>query len=195
MTSEILVRRNAKGVDAESAGRSTVVGIDASFISAGCHGIDDLAQCLIDAHVGGDLSAHKRLLRRRYKMINNSPRETGGLFNDVYRMVIRTANRNHWKIEENGRLERLTELAIDNAIQKPVCKACDGTKFINAKPCNDCAGSGIRRDNQRYMAKQLDMSQSTYQRSWQYRFAEIVAMLQIIRDEANNRVSRQVFCE
>jgi len=197
MSIEILCRRNAKGVDMESAVRSTKITLDAAHISAGCHGIDDIAQCLLDSYVSGDARALERLKRKPYAMVNNRLKSTGGLFNEVYRLVLDVSDQMNWNIKEKGedKVRILTKLAIETVSKKPVCKKCDGTKFVECKPCPACSATGIRRDNGYLMAKKLGVNQSTWSRTWQYRFQDVVCMLETIRSRAGSRVINQIFTE
>ena len=197
MSIEILCMRNAKGIDTQSAGRTTKITMDTSHVNAGCYGIDDIAQCLLDAHVCNDRSALQRLQREKSKKVGHSSQNNDGLLDSLLLSVKQVSYEMNWNITKNGhgKVRELTIMAIEGATIKPICRVCDGTKFKDNKPCNKCSATGLRRDNGTIMGKRLGVSKSAWSRTWQYRYQDIIAMLQTIMNRAGKRVNYQVFSE
>jgi hypothetical protein len=194
---EFLVRKNAKGIDTQSAGRSSKISIDTAHLNASCYGVSDLAMALIDARVCGDESQHRRLHKPGYK-INSTGRieDTGGLFDDIFRQVVDLSIERRWPTTEKGkdRLRKLTDRAIDQIVSDPVCSACGGTRYINIIDlCDKCGGTGKKRLIVNNIAKELEIDPTTWRRTWHSRYADIVAMIETIMHDAARKIRYRTY--
>jgi hypothetical protein len=195
---EFLARRNAKGINPESVGRSTKVTFTPAHYSAACTGVSDIAQALLDAHICGDGSQFARLLSPRWKVIGGEMKETNGLFSDIFNDVLNLALERKWRDSDRGkdRLRALTELAIVQVVNEPVCKKCKGTRYDEElKLCKSCKGTGKRKINGSVTANRLDMSESSWSRTWHPRYCEIVALIETIEHTAARKICYQAFSE
>lgn len=190
MSIEILTRLNPKISNMESAGHGTAGGLTASDISAACYKLDRVSDSLLSAHVNGSDGDLKRLLRSTFTMVNNKVVNTGGLFSPIFQQTLKLAADRRWRTVKRGqdRLRILTRVAIHNVVTVPVCKKCNGTKYIDNLKCKGCGGSGHKRFDARAVAKELGIAESTYSEHYQYKYNDIVCMIQDIMHRAKVKI-------
>lgn len=197
MSLEILARRNAKGVDPESVGHSTKITIDTAHINAGCYGIPDLAQALLDARVGGDIKQYHRILRYGYGVGDKGAvTVSDGLFEVLFSEVIQLSIDRKWQSQKKGadRLRKITVWAVDEVVNTPMCKTCHGTKFDEfMKTCSKCGGTGRKRKLSTYAAKQLDMDRTNWRKVWLQRYADIICMIEDIMLKAGHKITYRIY--
>jgi len=186
--SEIMVKLNAKTSQMDNVGISTGEKLTAQDIAAACFSIDRVTENLLYAHICGDKYA--QFLLKASKIHNKN-----GLMDDVQKRVIHLSKNRRWNLKEkhNDKLKPIACLAIDTVCQQPMCKACNGTKYREAKLCGSCSGTGVKRDTSAYMARVVGVNQTTFIRYYAHIYADIVAMLQTLILEGQREVNYQAF--
>lgn len=89
-------------------------------------------------------------------------------------------------------VHRLAALSLSEVVDDK-CQRCHGTKFVRAKVCTACDGTGIRRVSDRYIAAALGIANTSYQRNWRPRYADSVARLRGFEVDVNRALSRSIW--
>lgn len=91
-----------------------------------------------------------------------------------------------------GLAEALTNLALEEVVDEPVCHKCRGnqTRIILGvrKSCPTCQGTGRRVLSERARADRLNVSKRTWQRRWRSIYDEVVRQV----DEAEQLCLRAI---
>jgi len=71
-----------------------------------------------------------------------------------------------------------------------VCPRCHGTRFVRAKVCPHCNGSGVRVVSDRLAARQLGIADATFRRTWKGRYHAALDRVRGFDVDVNRAVSR-----
>lgn len=88
--------------------------------------------------------------------------------------AVDVVNRDGWRPPRGTELVRkMTQVALYEAVERPVCGACHGTGHLGARQCHHCQGSGAETIRDVDVARALDMKRDTYCKTWKLRYESI----------------------
>ncbi len=112
------------------------------------------------------------------------------LFVDVYCHLLGVGQ--VWKGERADiadKCKRMAGLSLSEFIDDK-CVKCHGTRFVKAKACSCCVGTGFKRLSGREVAKTVGVDESNFRRVWKPRYQSAMDRLRDYDAEVNRAVSR-----
>ncbi len=89
-------------------------------------------------------------------------------------------------------MDSMAFLSVDEVIDN-TCRRCHGTKFIRAKACPACDGSGCRLISARSIANQIGVADTTFRRVWKGRYQAAVDRIRGFDVDVNRAVSKAIW--
>jgi hypothetical protein len=173
---EILNLTNPKSARVDGAGGG-IPTLTTEDVNGACAGCDDLGLGVLLAKVCQGRQQKSRA------------------FYQLYLEVIDLAIHRHWKIREKGqeKLRSLTQLIIFELIDQPICPKCNGTRYTKTlKPCKACDSTGLYQIKDSMRAKALGIDQSNWQRVWQYRYSDVLALISAKETQALRNIKKNL---
>ena len=175
MSIEILTRLNPRISQIDNIGISTAGGLTSADVAAACAGINEKGELMLLAKICGVRGVQEPLFYRMY--------------NDAVKLAVE----GNWRAGKRGldRIRSVLQLAIHESITQMICPTCRGTKMNPRNPanhCSACEGKGEWRlkDVDKYTI--LDISQQAWNKTWKWRFNDMLIMLEKYEYSAKRKV-------
>ena len=112
----------------------------------------------------------------------------GWLEVDQFKWLVGVAKKENWGCRSSV-IDRLACLTVREIVHDK-CRRCNGTKFIRAKVCTACKGTGFRSMSGREIAAVIHVPESTFRRVWKDRYEAAVDRIRGLDADINRAVAR-----
>lgn len=171
----------------EVLGRLCAGAVDFSRVGAG--GQSDLQRLEVAGFLAGLSRGPMLLALAKYMQDAEALRK---LVIEHQAWLVNLAMADGWLVD--GVADRMAGLSVSEVVDDK-CPRCHGTRFIRAKACTSCDGTGFRRVSGRSIAGWLGVSETSYRRVWSGRYQQAVERLRGFDVDINRAVSRSVWSD
>ena len=184
MSIEILTKLNPRISQIDNIGISTAGGLSSADISAACARCSPIGYLALKRRVIGD----------------NTTCEG---YYELYAKVIKLAIKHKWEVRPKSqrvpKFRALLNLCLSDYFEISRCRPCKGSgkkatdkEGIMFRTCQACDGTGNKPKNDSTRARALDVSKSTYSRSWHKRYNQVMTMFDNLIPNHEYRATRHV---
>jgi len=108
-------------------------------------------------------------------------------------IVIDEAKRKHWQFQRIKTIKLLSDLCLTEYANQAKCKICEGTQFVDGQECPKCRGKGYSEHKMTSRAVFLEVSRTTYYKTWEKRRAHIELLFNELLPDYEYYAQRHIY--
>ncbi len=91
-----------------------------------------------------------------------------------------------------GTIRTMILVGLHDVVSSHICLSCNGTKYVNTKPCEACCGTGKALMSDGKRADWAEISRSNWNDHWKPKYNAILQMLITWEDEGLRHIRRRL---